>query len=230
MHAAESDRPFDRSDEYASMLEQGLRLSGESRDFFMEGRVRDLRAQLGAPPARILDFGCGTGETAAHLAQVFPQAEVYGIDTAENAIAHAERAHGGARVRFGLVRDFDAESAFDLCYTNGVFHHIPPGERDGALRRIHRSLVSGGRFALMENNPWNPGTRMVMRRIPFDRDAIPLSPPEARRLLVRGGFTRIAAPRFLFWFPRFLAPLRVLEPALVHVPLGAQYYFLATKS
>jgi hypothetical protein len=69
-----------------------------------------------------------------------------------------------------------------------------------------------------------------MRRIPFDRDAVPLSPPQARRLLQRSGFARIERPRFLFWFPRWLRPLRALEPALVGVPLGAQYYFLATKA
>ncbi len=229
MHVAESDRPFDRSDEYASMLERGLRLSGESRDFFMQGRVRDLRAQLASPPRRILDFGCGTGETVAHLAQEFPQAEVLGIDTAENAIAHAARAHDGPRVRFGLLRDFDADADFDLCYSNGVFHHIRPAERVAVVRRIHRALEPGGCFALFENNPWNPGARLVMQRIPFDRDALPISPPAARRLLETGGFQEIAAPRSLFWFPRFLAALRGLEPLLVRVPLGAQYYFLATK-
>lgn len=224
------DPLFERSDEYAAMLERGLQLSGESRDFFMEGRVRDLGAQLREPPRRILDFGCGTGETAAYLAQQFPEAEVVGVDTAENAVAHAARSHGSPRVRFGLVSKLEAHGAFDLCYTNGVFHHIRPAEREGAVRAIHRALRPGGRFALFENNPWNPGTRLVMRRIPFDRDALPIAPPAARRLLAQAGFAEIAPARFLFWFPRFLAPLRALEPALVRIPLGAQYYFLAAKS
>ena len=95
---------------------------------------------------------------------------------------------------------------------------------------IHRALKPGGRFALMENNPWNPGTRLVMDRIEFDRGAVPLSPPQARRLLIAGGFGRCAPARFLFYFPRPLAFLRFSEPWLARIPLGAQYYFLATRT
>lgn len=47
---------------------------------------------------------------------------------------------------------------------------------------VRRSLRPGGVFAFWEINPWNPGTRHVMSRIPFDRDAIMLTPPEARWL------------------------------------------------
>jgi SAM-dependent methyltransferase len=223
-----SDSLFERSDEYAAMLERGLRYSGENRDHFIAGRVSDLRAQLREAPNRILDFGCGTGDTAAHLARVFPEAQVLGVDDAGNAVAHAARVHGSERVRFGPLTALEREGDFDLCYANGVFHHIAPPARDAAVRAIAAALRPGGRFALFENNPWNPGTRLVMRAIPFDRDAVPIAPPEARALLARGGFEPEAA-RFLFWFPRWLAPLRALEPALVRVPLGAQYYFLATK-
>jgi trans-aconitate methyltransferase len=230
MDGAPRESLFDRSAEYGEMLARGLRLSGEDRDFFVRGRVRELSARLPAPPRRILDFGCGIGETSAHFAECFPEAEVRGVDTAENAIAFATRTHGSARVRFGRVADLGAEPPFELAYANGVFHHIPPAGRVDALRAIWRALVPGGRFAFFENNPWNPGTRLVMHRIPFDRDAIPISPRVARRLLCSAGFRELAAPRFLFWFPRFLAPLRRLEPALARIPLGAQYFFLATRS
>ena len=47
-----------------------------------------------------------------------------------------------------------------------------------------------GYFALFENNPWNPGARLVMRRIPFDRDAIMLSPRHAARMLILSGRRR----------------------------------------
>ena len=40
---------------------------------------------------------------------------------------------------------------------------------------VRQGLRPGGVFALWENNPWNPGTRLVMRRIPFDRNAVLLS-------------------------------------------------------
>ncbi len=223
---------FDKSHEYEQMLDAGIQLSGETREWFMVERIRDLQAQLPPDfrPRRVLDFGCGIGDTAAHLAKVYPEAKVVGVDTAEEAIAHAREVHGGERISFRPLGELDAEPAFDLCYTNGVFHHIPPAEREGAVSLVHRAMASGGRFALVENNPWNPGARLVMSRIDFDRDAIMLWPRETRALLASGGFEETTAPRFLFLFPRLLAFLRFLEPSLARLPLGAQYYVVGTKA
>jgi SAM-dependent methyltransferase len=222
---------FDLADEYASLLDRGLRLSGEDRHYFMRGRIRELRRQIGSDfqPARILDFGCGTGDTARALAEEFPGARILGVDTAERALAHAQRTYGGNRIGFAHLDDFAARAEFDLCYVNGVFHHIDPDERPPALSRIRDALVAGGRLAFFENNPWNPGTRLVMARIPFDRDARPISPRLARRLLEAAGFAGLRV-RSLFYFPRALRALRGLEPLLAPLPLGAQYCLIAERS
>jgi SAM-dependent methyltransferase len=226
-----ADESFGRPEAYDAQLAHGLRLSGEDRDYFIEGRLRELCALLGPEfrPRRILDFGCGTGETCVRLGVRFPEAEITGIDATPAAVENARRAHAGPRLRFEHLAEFEARGEYDLCYSNGVFHHIPPADREGAMRLVHRALVRGGHFALSENNPWNPGTRWVMRRIAFDRDAIPLSSAQARRLLQRAGFERCAPPRFLFLFPRALAPLRGIEPWFARLPLGAQYLLLATR-
>jgi len=226
-----ADESFARPEEYDAQVAHGLRLSGEDRHYFIEGRLRELCALLGPGfrPRRILDFGCGTGETCVHLGSRFPDAEVTGIDATPEAVEHARRTHAGMRLRFEHLAEFEARGDYDLCYSNGVFHHIPPADREAAVRLVHRALVRGGHFALSENNPWNPGTRWVMHRIPFDRDAIPLSSLQARSLLRRAGFERCAAPRFLFLFPRALAPLRRIERWFVRLPLGAQYLLLATR-
>jgi len=221
---------FDLSDQYEQMLQKGIGLSGEDRQYFIEGRVNDLKAQLPSSPKRILDFGCGTGEASAYLARVFPDADVVGVDTALPALAYAQRNYGSSRVSFLAVPDMNRENTFDLCYVNGVFHHIPPAERLEAVRYVFRALAPGGHFALFENNPWNPGTRLVMKRIPFDHDAIVLTAPEVRRLVRAGGFTADSPARFLFYFPNVLRFLRFLESSLVRLPLGGQYYVLARKS
>ncbi len=81
---------------------------------------------------------------------------------------------------------------------------------------------------MWENNPWNPGTRYVMSRIPFDRDAVTLTPREARALVRANGFD-IVDTTFLFIFPRALRWLRALEPPLARLPFGAQYQVLCRK-
>ncbi len=116
----------------------------------------------------------------------------------------------------------------DMAFCNGVFHHIPLAERADAVASVFQALRPGGLFAFWENNPWNPGTRYVMSRIPFDRNAITLPPPEARRLLRSGGF-HVLRSDFLFYFPRALAALRIMEPVLRKLPLGAQYLVLCRK-
>ena len=67
-----------------------------------------------------------------------------------------------------------------------------------------------------------------MSRIPFDRDAIPLTPYEARHLLQAGGFEALRTD-FLFIFPRMLRWFRGIEPLLSKLPLGAQYQVLCRK-
>jgi SAM-dependent methyltransferase len=226
------EKLFDLSDQYTEMLEKGIRLSGENQEFFIRGRLRDLARGLAAraAPHRVLDFGCGLGGTSAALADLFAGAEVLGVDTAAPAIAHARTQHGSdGRLSFETLDRLAADGSFDLCYCNGVFHHIPPHDRDKAAALVYRALAPGGLFALFENNPLNPGTRMVMHRIPFDRDAIALSHWGAIGLLKRAGFQIAAAPRFLFYFPRVLGILRPLERWLVHAPLGAQYWVLGRR-
>lgn len=100
-----SEALFDLSEQYEEMLRMGVSLSGEDPSYFMRERVADLRRNLPAGwiPSRILDFGCGTGESAAHLADTFPGSTVLGVDTAANAVELARRRHGSARIRFGLL-------------------------------------------------------------------------------------------------------------------------------
>jgi hypothetical protein len=83
-------------------------------------------------------------------------------------------------------------------------------------------------FAFWENNPWNPGTRWVMSRIPFDRDAIKVGARRAVRMLEAAGFT-VLRTEYLFIFPHALRRLRALERPLARFPLGAQYQVLAQK-
>lgn len=222
-------------DEYASDYEQalqrGLAVSGESREYFAEGRVAWLAQRLAFDRAcirRVLDFGCGTGDTTPILERHFAAEAMVGVDVSVGSLAKARQRHGAATRRFMLLEELDPAEAFDLAYCNGVFHHIPVAERLQALRYVFRALRPGGWFGLWENNPWNPGTRYVMSRIPFDRDAVLLFPRETSRLMRQAGF-QVRQVDFLFIFPKMLARFRPVEPMLARLPLGAQYLALARR-
>jgi SAM-dependent methyltransferase len=218
------------AEDYDNALEQGIGISGEDKSYFAEGRVRILRESLpaGGPTPVVLDFGCGTGQATPFLLAGLGASKVIGVDVSPAQLNVARRDHGSAAV-FQTVDEFQPAGQIDVAFCNGVFHHIPPGERAAMAGYVFRSLRPGGVFALWENNPWNPATHVVMRRIPFDRDAIMLSPPEARRLLSGAGFD-VVSVRFAFVFPRLLRWLRWLEPLIARLPAGAQYQVLARKA
>src|SRR5262245_22153631 len=117
-----SEPLFDLSAHYDEMLRQGVSLSGEAPDFFMRGRIDELRSRLptGWMPARILDFGCGTGESSRYLADSFADADVVGVDSSHPALQLATDRHGSRRVRFDVPESLTTSSPFDLCYVNGV--------------------------------------------------------------------------------------------------------------
>jgi SAM-dependent methyltransferase len=227
------DPEFDRyAADYDAALERGLSISGEGKDYFARERLRHLARcleVLAVRPGTALDFGCGIGSTAPIFLEVLPELrQLIGIDVSAQSLDVARRRHGASRVEFRLMSEHVPRADLDLAYCNGVFHHIPPERRAGYLREIHAGLRPSGLFAWFENNPWSPGARYVMRRIPFDRDAIPLSPPEARRLIGAAGF-EVVRTDFLFLFPRALRWLRPLERLARKLPIGAQYLVLGRK-
>ena len=62
------------------------------------------------PKPRILDAGCGTGEAASRLAELFPRARVLGVDIIDD---HLER----ARSRYAKLAPrlaFEHQSVFEL--------------------------------------------------------------------------------------------------------------------
>jgi SAM-dependent methyltransferase len=219
------------ADSYDADLNEALSITGEDKHYFAGGRIRWLAEclkQLGEKPSRILDYGCGTGDTSKLLQAAFEAESVVGVDVSPRSLELATSRNGTPACRFMSFEDFASQPPVDLAYCNGVFHHIPLGERGTAVQYIYRRLRPRGLFAFWENNPWSPGTRYVMSQCVFDRDAVTIPPPEAKALLQEQGFA-IVRTDYRFFFPRFLGALRFLEEKLSRVPLGAQYQVLCRR-
>jgi SAM-dependent methyltransferase len=217
--------------DYDVALARGISVSGEKKDYFARRRIewlRDCLTLFSAPATRLMDFGCGTGSSAPLFFDILKVEHFVGTDQSRGSLEVARRAHCSAHSQFLLFDEYQPCGQFDLVFCNGVFHHILPVDRAAAIDYVLRSLRPGGLFAFWENNPWNPGARYVMSRIPFDRDAITLSPVEARHRLRLGGFD-ILRTDFLFIFPRTLHWCRWIEPLCSRLPFGAQYQVLCRK-
>jgi SAM-dependent methyltransferase len=216
---------------YDAGLAHGLSISGENREYFARGRIAWLAGclrQVNEKPKSVLDFGCGTGSTYRFFVDLLGAQSVVGVDNSTKSLDLARRSCDSNRAQFTLVTQYRPNEEIDLAFCNGVFHHIPGALRAAAVNYVYRSLRKGGLFAFWENNPWNPGTHYVMSRIPFDRDAVRLTPPEARHLLRAGGL-KIVRTDFLFIFPRRLRWFRGIERRASRLPFGAQYQILCRK-
>lgn len=219
------------ADSYDHALAQGLAATGEDRDYFARMRIEWLRGCLDRipfVPENTIEFGCGTGSNVPFLIEVAGATSVVGIDTSERSLEVARSTFGSLKAQFFGLSEYNPRGKADLVFCNGVFHHIPPPDRAAAIDYVYRCLKPGGLFALWENNPWNPGTRYIMSRVSFDRDAITLVPSEAQRLVRQGGF-QVFRTDFLFIFPHFLRWFRALEPRLSKLPIGGQYELLCRK-
>jgi SAM-dependent methyltransferase len=223
---------FDRyAHEYDEALAKGIRISGQDRDFFARGRIKWIANELrknGAASLSVMDFGCGSGLSTPYFYELLRAKSVVGVDISIKSLEVARTKYNAFNAKFILIDEYQPSGEFDLAFCNGVFHHISPEKRAEAVSYIYRALCQKGVFALWENNPWNPGTRYIMGKIPFDKDAAPVSPPAARRLLQAGGF-EILSTTYLFIFPKIISSFRVFEPFLARLPFGAQYQVLCRR-
>ena len=224
---------FDKfAEEYLATHSTNLAVTGESPDYFARYKIVEVARRLRAlkiAPRRVLDFGCGIGNSAPHLREAFPQAEITGVDISEKSLAVARARFPGA----AEFKVYDPGAAppgppegYDLIFSACVFHHIEAEEHVGIFRRLREVVAPGGAMAIFEHNPVNPVSRYIVATCPFDENAVLIRAGELARRQREAGFAKVGVT-FTGFFPGPLRALRPLEPLIAKVPVGAQYYTLA---
>jgi SAM-dependent methyltransferase len=144
---------FDRFVQFREILVAGLGAHGDEA----------LRLNPPQEGQRILDIGCGFGDTTQQIAAlVGPSGEAVGVDAAKNfidaSIGEAKEA-GVENARF-LVADVqvdDLGGPYDAAFSRmGTMFFISPV---AALRNVRKSLVPGGQLTMVvwrrrEDNEW----------------------------------------------------------------------------
>jgi SAM-dependent methyltransferase len=134
---------FDRFLQYRHIVTAGLGAHGE------EG----LRAHPPQPGERVLDIGCGFGDTSQQIAAlVGPEGSVLGIDAAERFVERARKeaeAAGATNVSFmaGDLQVTEFEQSFDYAFSRmGTMFFANPVP---AMRNVRQALVPGGRLCMV---------------------------------------------------------------------------------
>jgi ubiquinone/menaquinone biosynthesis C-methylase UbiE len=142
-------------------------LNPQAKQMADESMVRNLDAQARAiwpqevelfrryalpPDARILDAGCGTGEIASRLAELFPRSTVLAVDIVDHhlELARSRYAHLAPRLSFEHQSIFELDAAdrsFDLTVCRHVLHSIPYADR--VIAELARVTRPGGYLHLI---------------------------------------------------------------------------------
>jgi SAM-dependent methyltransferase len=106
-----------------------------------------------APPARIVDLGCGSGAFTRLLSDALFAVE--GVDISPRLVALARRMHPLIVFREGDVEALPfADCTFDGVLLSGIVHHLPDPSRCAA--EVRRILKPGGWFFAFDPNRLNP--------------------------------------------------------------------------
>lgn len=120
-----------------------------------------LKAQIPKPPQRILDVGCSVGMSTFALQDLYPEAEITGLDLSPYFLAVAQynsdtqnRAitwHHAAAEQTGLP-----SGSFDLVSASLICHELPCDAARAIFTEARRLLRPGGHLAMMDMNPRSP--------------------------------------------------------------------------
>lgn len=198
---------FEKFCRFRDVLTHGL--SEHSQQFF--------RQRAYPAGARVLDIGCGFGDTTQQIAkQVGPHGTAVGVDCAANFIDIARRvaSEDAAQNASFMVADVqcdDLAGPYDHIFSRfGTMFFNLPG---AALRNISRALRPGGDFTMIvwrrrEDNPWvSEAELLVKSMVPAvshdDTDQVHCGPgpfsmagPDMVSAMLHGaGFDRISFER-----------------------------------
>jgi SAM-dependent methyltransferase len=189
--------------------------------FFHEEDNSYLRFLI-PPGLRVLEIGCGTGETLAMLQPSFG----VGIDFSAKMIEEAKRAYPHLDLRVGDVEDADLMASlpgpFDLIViidTLGVIEDI-----QALFEKLHPLCVRQTRLVIAYySHLWQPFLSLAEklgRRMPQPAQNV-ISPADMRALAELGGFESVKSEQRLlspFWFlgigrliNRYLSPLPIIR-------------------
>jgi SAM-dependent methyltransferase len=219
--------------DYAALIHDPIRdrFAAGAR-FFFERKIQVIRAffkrrSMQSESLNWLDIGCGQGDLLRLGRQYFKSS--VGCDPSAGMLQSCR----DLEVRHQLSLEslpFD-DASFDFITTVCVYHHVPAERRPLLAAETLRVLKPGGIFCIIEHNPRNPVTRLIVSRTPVDADAHLLTANEAGQLLlsVQNAAGRVLETRYFLLFPERLRFALPVEDSLAALPFGGQYAVFAQR-
>lgn len=213
---------FDKySKNYEYEVNRSISFVKNKHDFFTEQKYKLLKKKLDSKNLKILDIGCGIGGVHRFFAK--DNISLTGIDVSHQSLQVAKKNfpknqylnYDGKKIPF-------SDNTFDFIFTINVLHHVPVDCWKNFMLESYRVLKLQGKMLVIEHNPFNPLTRVVVNNCEFDKDAVLLTHFKTQQLFHSAGYKNVRSEYFLF-FPFSNSLSDYITNKLSWFPLGAQY-------
>ena len=143
---------------------------------FSNQRTQPSRDRVGRLPAddgsalRLLDIGCGPGNSTAQLKARYSNATALGVDTSPEMIAAAREHHPDMTFQVLDAADLDSlPNDFDVAFTNACLQWVPNHREviPAMLRRVRAGGVAACQFTETINQPAHTIMRKLAAEAPF---------------------------------------------------------------
>jgi len=107
----------------------------------------DLIQRIAIPdPGRIIDLGCGPGNSTAVLRQRWPKADITGLDSSSDMISTASRSYPHNEWLIGDIAAWSTEIPFDVVFSNAALQWVP--RHAILIPHLFAQVASGGALAV----------------------------------------------------------------------------------
>jgi trans-aconitate 2-methyltransferase len=125
---------------------------------------RDLVARIRLPaPRRVIDLGCGPGNSTQVLAERWPDADVTGLDSSEEMLRRASEKYPHQKWELGEIDQWTPPQPYDLVFSNAAYQWVPDHAR--VMPHLLQQVIPGGVLAFQVPANLDAPAHESMRRV-----------------------------------------------------------------
>lgn len=112
-------------------------------------------------PARVIDLGCGPGNSTSLLGARWPHAQLEGLDSSPDMLEQARKSGVRARWIEADLASWAPEEKYDVIFSNATLQWL--GDHRGIIPRLLKFVQPGGAFAFQVPHNMDAPSHTLMR-------------------------------------------------------------------
>lgn len=138
---------YERNQKQRTFFNEKIASYDDAHSTYMETK-KTLADNLDKDVKKILDLGAGTGLELIHVFELFPSAEVTGIDITENMLEELKKRSFADHVTTICGDFFEVEFGdnYDAVISTSALHHFKKEEKIKLYKKVYDCLKENGQF------------------------------------------------------------------------------------